>query len=82
MDGERRAPPAVLRWVVQVGFLVVFAVVALVFGLWFGVNLMETQRAGIESINRIQDVETIQVRQLAQINERLERVERAVGSGP
>ena len=82
MGAAAGRPPRLLRWVVQVGFLTVFAVVVLVYGLWFGVQLLGTQRDGIEAINRIQDVEAIQVRQLQQLDQRLERLERAAGTGP
>ena len=78
--GRERRPPRLLWWVVQVGFLTVFSVIALSFGVWFGVQLMATQRDGIESINRIQDVEELQARQLQGIDQRLERLERAVAA--
>lgn len=78
---EERAP-RVLRWIVQVGFTLAFAVVALLFGLWFGVELLNTQREGIEAINQIRDYEMVQSRQLQQIDQRLERIERAVGTTP
>jgi hypothetical protein len=78
----RERSPRLVGWIVQVGFLTAFAVIALLFGLWFGVQLLGTQRDGIEAINRIQDVEALQTRQLQQLDQRLERLERAAGTGP
>ena len=68
----RERAPRLVSWIVQVGFTLAFAVVALVFGLWFGVQLLATQREGIASINRIREVETAQAQQLAELNQRLE----------
>ena len=75
-------PTGWLRAAWVYGFTLVFSVTALVFGMWFGVQLMATQRDGIEAINRIQDVEALQSHQLAGLDERLERLERAAGTGP
>ena len=60
--------------VVQVGFLVLFAVVMLVYSIYFGNELLKTQRDGIVSINRILDLEQAQAQQLHEINARLDDV--------
>jgi len=67
---------ALLWAITRVGFLVVFAMVSLVFGLWFGAQLLATQREGITAIAHIQELEADQARQLEEMNQRLERIER------
>lgn len=62
-----------LAW--QYGFAFIFAVIAMVYGLYFGNQLLKTQREGIESISRIEIFEQEQVYQLRQISERLDRIE-------
>jgi hypothetical protein len=71
------APRGWLRAIWAYGFGLVFSVTALVFGLYFGVELLRTQREGIESIGHIQDAEQVQVHQLEEISQRLERIERS-----
>ena len=62
------------------GFLLLFGVVSLFYGLKFGTELLATQRDGIASINRIETFQMEQTYQLRQVNERLERIEaRLVG---
>lgn len=68
---------AAWRW----GFPLVFAVTALVYGLYFGNQLLQTQRQGVESISRIEAFEQEQVYQLRQISERLDRVEAKLAAG-
>lgn len=57
------------------GFLTLFAVVSLFYGLRFGSELLATQRDGIASINRIEAFQMEQTYQMRQVNERLERIE-------
>jgi len=64
----------VIGAVVQVGFLVVFAVVMLIYSIYFGNELLKTQREGIVSINRILDAEQTQTQQLQEMNQRLDRL--------
>jgi hypothetical protein len=70
------APRGWLRAIWFYGFTLVFAVACLVFGLYFGVQLLETQREGIAAINGIQAAEEVQLHQLEEISARLERIER------
>jgi len=58
------------------GFTTVFALISLVFGLWFGTQLLATQREGITSIAHIQELQRVQAQQLQEVNDRLERLER------
>lgn len=78
---DERRPPRLLGWVVQVGFTLAFAIVALLYGLWFGQQLIVTQRAGVESIRRIEVFEQEEVYQLRQISERLDRIEITLAAG-
>lgn len=59
------------RW----GFVTVFALVSLVYGLRFGNELLQTQRDGIAAINRIETFEQEQVYQLRLLSERMDRIE-------
>lgn len=63
------------------GFPMLFGLIALGYGLWFGTQLVETQRSGIEAITRIETYEAEQTYQLRTLEERLYRIEVAVRSG-
>lgn len=67
-----------LRLAWQYGFALIFAVVTMVYGLYFGNQLLKTQRDGIESISRIEIFEQEQVYQLRMISERLYAIESKV----
>lgn len=62
------------------GFVTLFAVVALFYGLRFGNDLLATQREGIAAINRIEVFEQEQTYQLRLIGERLDRIEAGLAS--
>ena len=67
-----------VRAVWQYGFVTGFACLATVFGVWFGVQIVATQREGIEAIHHIQDAEYAQAQQLAEMNQRLERTQESL----
>jgi len=79
-DGERResAPETWVRLAWTYGFVLLFALIALGYGLWFGQQLIETQRQGVDAITRIEVYEEQQTQQLNEINQRLERIERGL----
>jgi len=78
---ERRresAPETWVRLAWTYGFVLLFALIALGYGLWFGQQLIETQRQGVDAITRIEVYEEQQTQQLNEINARLERIERGL----
>lgn len=78
---DERRPPRLLWWAVQLGFLTVFGVAALGYGLWFGTQLVATQRQGLEAIAKIEIFEQEQVYQMRQMSERLDRIELKLAAG-
>ena len=69
------------RWleaVVRYGFATAFAMLCAVFGLWFGVQLLQTQREGIAAINQIRAEQTHQTQEVKEVNQRLELLSRQV----
>lgn len=78
-DGRRESTPEVwvrLAW--TYGFVLLFALIALGYGLWFGQQLIQTQREGVDAITRIEVYEEQQTQQMNEINQRLERIERGL----
>lgn len=77
-EPPRGPPPGWGRLLWSYGFPMLFAVVCLGYGLWFGTELIKTQRAGIGAIQRIEVYEQEQTYQMRQMEEHLYRLEALV----